>query len=89
VAPFAVTFRDFEAVGDAIDGNDSVAISVDTSAGGPPPFPRALCTVTGAAPECDAPAAFTIPENVNYIFVVIAQNLEGGERVSFSYRLTP
>src|SRR6266511_1433412 len=86
VAPFAMTFRDFEAVGQGIGGDDVVQLSLDTSAGG---FLHPLCTVDGMTPECDAPGAFLIPEDIEYIFIVVASNLEGGERVDFAYRVVP
>jgi hypothetical protein len=86
VAPFAMTFRDFEAVGQGIGGDDVVQLSLDTSAGG---FLHPLCTVDGLTPECDAPGAFLIPEDIEYILIVSASNLEGGERVDFAYRLIP
>jgi hypothetical protein len=86
VTPFAVTFRDFEAVGFGVSGDDVVQISVDTSAGS---FLHPLCTLNGSAPECDAPAGFTVPDDIEYVLIVSAENLEGGERVDFGYRLVP
>lgn len=86
VAPFAMTFRDFEAIGFGISGDDVVQVSLDTSAGG---FLHPLCTLDGPAPECDEPAGFVIPDDIEYVFLVSASNLEGGERVDFGYRLVP
>ena len=86
VAPFAMTFRDFEAVGFGVSGDDEVQVSLDTSAGG---FLHPLCTLNGSAPECDEPAGFVIPDDIEYVFLISASNLEGGERVDFGYRLVP
>jgi hypothetical protein len=86
VAPIAMTFRDFEAIGQAVGGDDVVQIALDTSAGG---FLHPLCTVSGPTPECDAPTAFSIPEDIAYVLLVTASDLEGNERVDFAYRLVP
>jgi hypothetical protein len=86
IAPFPVTFRDFEAIGQSVDGDDVVQIGLDTSGG---TFFHPLCTINGPAPECDVPGPISIPENIEYIFTFSALGLEGNERVNFAYRLTP
>ena len=86
IAPIAMTFRDFEANGQGVFGDDEIVITLDRSAGG---FFHPLCTVNGLNPQCDAPGGFTVPENIDYVLFFNASNLEGSERVDFAYRLVP